>query len=62
VRSPSVALEKLVLQRDEARDERDRYLALIRKLVELDGAPRSIHYNRAWDAAVQDARDAIRDA
>jgi hypothetical protein len=49
----------LVYQRNQARDERDRYLALIRKLIALDEAPRSVHYSRAWQAALEDARDAV---
>lgn len=58
----SVVLEKVVYQRDQARDERDRCLALIRKLVELDGAPRSVHFGRAWQNALEDARDVLTDA
>jgi hypothetical protein len=59
---PSVALENLVFQRDQARHERDEYLAVIRRLVELDEAPRSIHYRRAWTSALEDAREAITNA
>ena len=55
----SLTLEMLVYQRNQARDERDRYLALIRKLIALDEAPRSVHYSRAWQAALEDARDAV---
>jgi hypothetical protein len=53
--------EKLVLQRDRARSERDEYLSIIRKLAVVNDGPRSIHYNRAWMSALETARAAIRD-
>jgi len=52
-------LEKLLSQRDQARAERDRYLSIMRELVALRDAPRSIHHYDAWMSAWETARDVI---
>jgi len=48
--------EKLVQQRDEARDERDRYRSIITELVVLEDAP---HSDAASVAAWESARKMI---
>jgi len=53
--------EQLVLQRDRARHERDEYLSIIRKLVTLEDAPRSVHYHRTWSRAIEMARAVVRE-
>jgi hypothetical protein len=57
--SETAIREKLVRQRDQARDERDAYLSVIRKLLALEDGPRSVHHQRAWTHAVQTAREVI---
>jgi len=57
--SDAAIRETLVLQRDRARYERDQYQSIIRKLVILEDAPRSVHYHRAWSHAMETAREAI---
>jgi len=52
--------EMLVLQRDRARVERDEYLSIIRRLLAVEDAPRSVHSQRAWTHAVETARLAER--
>jgi hypothetical protein len=59
--SDATIREQLVLQRDRARYERDEYLSIIRKLVTLEDAPRSVHYHRAWSHAMETARAAVRE-
>jgi hypothetical protein len=51
--------ERLVLQRDRARDERDEYLSIIRKLLALEDGPRSAHFDRAWTRAMETAREVV---
>jgi hypothetical protein len=51
--------ETVVLQRREAREQRDRYLAIIARLVGLEDAPRSIHYDRVSRFAWEAARDVV---
>jgi len=58
--SESAIREKLVRQRDEARCERDEYLSIIRGLLALEDAPRSVHYHRAWTRAVDTAREVVK--
>lgn len=58
----SIALEQVIFQRNQARHERDEYLSVIKKLVALEDCPRSIHYSRAWESALQSAREAITNA
>jgi hypothetical protein len=58
----SQILEKLVLQRDRARFERDQYLSIIRMLVALEDGPRSVHHDRARTQAVEAAREVAGDS
>ena len=58
----SQILEKLVLQRDRARFERDHYLSIIRMLVALEDGPRSVHDDPAWTQALEAAREVAGDS
>jgi len=51
--------EALVRQRDQARDERDRYRSIIMELLALEEGLHSVHYDRAWTRAVETARGLI---
>jgi hypothetical protein len=51
--------EALVRQRDQARDERDRYRSIITELLALEEGLHSVHYDRAWTRAVETARGVI---
>jgi hypothetical protein len=56
--SETAIREKLVRQRDQARDERDRYRSIITELLVVEHAPRS---DRAAIAAWETAREVIWD-
>jgi hypothetical protein len=57
--SETAIREKLVRQRDQARDERDRYRSVITELVVVQNAPRSDRSDRASIAAWETARAVI---
>jgi len=46
--------------RTELEDDRDRYFRVIKRLVELKDAPKSVHYGRAWRRAWDAAFDVVR--
>lgn len=55
-----VSVERLLVQRDTARSERDRLHVVIDELVRLKDDPRDDAYRAEKDAAWQAAREALR--
>ena len=54
-----VSTERLIRQRNEAREERDSLLDVVKLLVRLQDGPRSVHYHGAMERAWDCAREAI---
>ena len=58
-RRESIPYEKVVKQRDEAREDRDLFRAALEGLVRLWEALRSVHYAAALERAWEIARQAL---